>query len=98
MTSNDNEALAWQINYGILHKPSALHNGIVAGYSANGSNLIVENITTNDDRNSTQYRCVIIIPDTTTILRESEPTILYVAGECQYNYRFQFYNHIHQSM
>ena len=80
MTSND-EAVAWIINHMGPHGVSALLNGIVDGYSANGNNLIVENIMINDDRNNTEYQCVIITQDTTTILCKSVPTILYVAGE-----------------
>ena len=60
---------------------NSLLNGIQDGYSVNGNNLIVENITMNDDRNNTEYRCVIIIQGTETRERESDPTILYVAGE-----------------
>ena len=60
---------------------NALFNGIEAGYNISGNNLIVENIMMNDDRNNTEYRCVIITQGTTTILRQSDPTILYVAGE-----------------
>ena len=86
MRSNDNEQVAWTINHGGLYTPSALRNGIVAGYSANGNNLIVENIMVNDDRNNTEYRCVIIRQGTATILRLSDTTILYVAGEYQYKY------------
>ena len=83
MTSNNNEQVAWTINHGTPHTVSALRNGIVTGYSANGNNLIVENITMNDDRNNTEYRCVIITQGT-TILHQSDPTILYVAGEYTY--------------
>ena len=86
MTSNDNEAVAWTINHGTPYGLLALHNGIAAGYSVNGNNLIVENIMVNDDRNNTEYRCVIITQGTTTttILRQSDSTILHVAGEYQY--------------
>ena len=35
----------------------------------------------NDDRNDTEYRCVIVISGTTTILSNSDPTYLYVAGK-----------------
>ena len=81
MTSSNNEQVAWTINHGTPHTVSGLRNGIVAGYSANGNNLIVENIMMNDGRNVTEYRCVITTQGTTTILRQSDPTILYVAGE-----------------
>ena len=85
MTSSSNEQVAWTINHGTPYTVSGLRNGIVAGYSANGNNLIVENIMMNDDRNKTEYRCVIITLGITTILRYSDPTILYVAGEYQFS-------------
>ena len=81
MTSNNNEAVAWTINYGTPYGVVGLLNGIVVGYSANGNNLIVENIMMNDDRNNTEYRCVIIRQGTTTILRWSDTTVLRVAGQ-----------------
>ena len=81
MKSNDNEAVAWTINHVGPYGTNSLENGIVAGYSANWNNLIVESIMINDNRNNTEYRCVITTQGTTTILRQSDPTILYVAGE-----------------
>ena len=63
-----------------------LHNGKLTGYSTNGNNLIIENIMMNDDRNDTEYSCVTV-PSTVSqptfadIIDESDPTILYVAGE-----------------
>ena len=84
MTSSSNEQVAWTINHGTPYALMGLLNGIVTGYSANGNNLIVENIMMNDDRNNTEYRCVIITQGTRIILRQSDPTILYVAGEYQY--------------
>ena len=90
MTSNDTEAVAWLINHMGPFRLNALLNGVVAGYSTrlNENNLIVKNITMNDNRNDTEYRCVITTQDTTqgatpTILRSGDPTILYVAGEYQ---------------
>ena len=83
MTSSNNESVAWLINgrvpYGVIH----LRNKTWPRYSANGNNLIVENIMMNDNRNSSNFSCVIITIQGTTvkILNESEPTILYVAGE-----------------
>ena len=64
---------------------SALHNGILKGYSANIStnNLIVENIMVNDVRNNTEYRCALRTENIPSIL-ESDPTILYIAGEYHY--------------
>ena len=75
----------WLVN-NIPYRRSALRSGILAGYSGTlGGNLIVENIMMNDDRNGSDYRCVIVpaqgmitIHD---VIDESDPTILYVAGE-----------------
>ena len=50
----------------------------------------------NDDRNDTEYSCVTVLstvrnPTVADIVDESDPTILYVAGELLYNkYRFQY--------
>ena len=66
---------------------NALRSGILTGYSAalDSNNLIVENIMMNDVRNGSDYRCVIISQNASVqhILRESDPTLLYVAGEYQ---------------
>ena len=62
----------------------ALRNGILTGHSAtvDNSNLIVENIMMNDGRNGSEYICVVIpAQGMITIIDESDPTILYVAGE-----------------
>ena len=45
----------------------------------------------NDDRNGTEYSCVTVSrtvsqPTQANIVDESDPTILYVAGEYQYMY------------
>ena len=64
------------------YEVSALRNGLngtLAGYSSNGNNLIVQKIIMNDVRNESNFSCVINI--TTAILRQSYPTILYVAGK-----------------
>ena len=62
----------------------SLNNGILPGYSADitSSNLIVKNIMINDNRNNTEYRCVIIMSD--RIVNDSDLIFLYVAGECLY--------------
>ena len=70
-----------------LYRINAIRIGILTGYTAtlDSTNLIVENIMMNDSRNGSDYRCVIIpaqgiyIAD---IIDESNPTILYIAGEC----------------
>ena len=61
------------------YEVTALLNGTLTGYSSNGNNLIVQNVTMNDVRNESNYSCVINI--TIAILRQSYPTTLYVAGE-----------------
>ena len=70
---------------------NSLRNGILTGYNAtvNSSNLIVENIMMNDARNDSEYICVIIPAigwvASYDIINESDPTILYVAGEYQHS-------------
>ena len=73
--------VSWIINSN-QYTVASLSNSILNGYSAdiNSSNLIVKNIVMNDNRNNTDYRCVIIMSD--TITDDSDPTFLYVAGEC----------------
>ena len=61
----------------------------LTGHTANvkNGNIIVKDITTNDPRNNSEYRCVIKLQGTSTTLNESDPTFLYVAGElavCNY--------------
>ena len=95
--SNNTVFVAWMINrlvtpYGI----NSLHNGLLDGYSATlvNTNLIIKDIKLNDDRNGSEYRCVI--QNETTILHESEPIILYVAGEYKFmciTISFDFYVH-----
>ena len=80
-----NETAAWIINH-VAYTVQGLRNGILTGYSSNGSNLIIENIIMNDDRNDTEYSCVTVWatispPRLSDILVESDLTILYVAGE-----------------
>ena len=70
---------------------NALRNDILTGYSAalDSNNLIVENVMMNDVRNGSDYRCLILIKQNISglflILNESDPTLLYIAGKCQYN-------------
>ena len=57
-----------------------LFTGQLAGHNINGNNIIVEDIMMNDDRNGSVYICILPqTPPTPDI--ESDPTILYVAGE-----------------
>ena len=78
----------WLVNHMGPYGVNALRNDILTGYSAamDNNNLIVENIMMNDVRNGSDYRCVIISQNTSIlhILRQSDPTLLYVAGEYQY--------------
>ena len=88
VTPSDGQTAAWVINDGGPYTVQQLHNGILDGYSTNGNNLIIENIMMNDDRNNTEYSCVTVLstvyPTIADIIDESDPTILYVAGEYQY--------------
>ena len=80
----------WLVNHMGPYGVNALRNDILTGHTAalDSNNLIVENIMMNDVRNGSDYRCVIISYNTSVqhILRESGPTLLYVAGEYQYVY------------
>ena len=84
--TSGNQVAAWLVN-NIPYRINALRNGILAGYTTTlgGNNLIVENIIMNDDRNDSDYRCVIVpaqgMITIADIIDESDPTILYVAGE-----------------
>ena len=75
--------ITWIINFN-QYGVNSLANGILDGYSAdiNSNNLIVKNIVMNDNRNNTEYRCVIIMSD--RIVNDSDPIFLYVAGEYLY--------------
>ena len=70
----------------------ALRSGTLTGHSAtlDNNNLIVENIMMNDPRNGSEYRCVIVpaqgMVTISDIKDESNPTILYVAGEYWYRH------------
>ena len=84
-TPLESQTAAWIINH-VVYTVQQLHNGILTGYSSNGSNLIIENIMMNDDRNDTQYSCVTVSstvsnPTVADIRDENDLTILYVAGE-----------------
>ena len=72
----------WIVN-NVSYTLSELFTGQLAGHSSNGSNIIVEDIMMNDDRNGNMYTCVVPqIPPTPDII--SSPTILCVAGEYTY--------------
>ena len=81
------QATGWLVNNVGPYRIFALLSGILTGYSAtlDSNNLIVEDITMNDVRNGSEYRCVIVpaqgMITVADIIDESDPTILYVAGE-----------------
>ena len=86
VTPSGGQTAAWLINNGDVYTLQQLQNDILTGYSTNGNNLIIENIMMNDDRNDTEYNCgtvssTISQPTQVDIINESDPTILYVAGE-----------------
>ena len=69
----------WRVN-NVAYTQSNLFTGQLARHNITGSNIIVENIMMNDNRNGSVYICVIPqTPPTPDI--ESDPTTLYVAGE-----------------
>ena len=76
--------ITWIIDFN-YRGVNALNSGRVPGYSADihNSNLIIRNIVMNDNRNDTEYRCVIEISD--VIVNDGNETfLLYVAGEYLY--------------
>ena len=89
----------WLVNnegpYGI----NALHHGRLIGHtgSLDGGNLIVENIMMNDNRNGSEYICVIVPADLDDIIKiddiidESDSTFLYVYGEYWHTYKNSLY-------
>ena len=88
MTDSGSQTAGWLINNSMgPYRINAIRGGILAGHTAalGSHNLIVENIMMNDDRNGSDYRCVIVpstgTPSLGNIIEESDPTILYVAGE-----------------
>ena len=86
VTVTSGQAAEWLINMTMgPYRINAIRIGILPGYTANmgSNNLIVENITMNDDRNGSDYRCVIVplIDTSSLVVERSNPTILYVAGE-----------------
>ena len=81
------QGAAWLINYRGPFRINSIRGGILPGYTASlGShNLIVQNIMMDDGRNGSEYRCLIVPAQgritLADIMEESDPTILYVAGE-----------------
>ena len=81
-----NKTPGWMIgltSYGV----DSLAHGIAAGYSADlfSNNLIIKNITINDDRSGIWYQCVILRSIEGShhheVVESGNITILYVAGE-----------------
>ena len=62
---------------------NSLLNGILDGYSAHAhtTSIIILNITMNDSRNGTEYRCGIIRDS--FLAQENDSILLYVTGEFQ---------------
>ena len=89
ITPSGSQRAVWIIN-NVAYIVQHLYNGILTGYNSNGNNLIIENIMMNDIRNNTKYSCGTILSTLSNstvadIRDESDPTILYVAGEYLYN-------------
>ena len=85
--TSGSQTTGWLVNDMGPYRINALRNGILTGHNAtmDSNNLIVENIMMNDVRNGSEYRCVIVpaqgMITAADIIEESDPTILYVAGE-----------------
>ena len=94
VTDSTSQTIGWTVNNEELHRINSIRSHILPGHTAtvDSSNLIVENITMNDARNSSAYICVVV-PSLSTkkmitftdIIAGSNLTILYVAGEYQYS-------------
>ena len=88
MTDSGSQAAGWLINNSMgPYRVNAIRGGLLAGHTAasGSNNLIIQNIMMNDNRNGSDYRCVIVpstgTPSLGNIIEESDPTILYFAGE-----------------
>ena len=85
--TSTSQTAGWLVNNEGPHTINSLHSGILTGHTAtlDSNNLIVENIMMNDSRNGSEYQCVVIpaqgMMTFADIIDESDPTILYVAGE-----------------
>ena len=95
VTSGDQRA-AWLMNFMGPYRLNSIRGGILGGHTGHlgSNNLIVENIMMNDGRNGSDYRCVIVPARVgltfADIIEESNPTILYIAGE----YQYRVHNHL----
>ena len=87
VTPSGNGSVAWIINDRGPYGLSAIRGGIVSGYTINlhSNNLMITSIMMDDDRNDTEYQCVIAIPgvgpDILQPVERGNITILYIAGE-----------------
>ena len=86
MTDSGSQQVAWLVNNNGPYRVDSIRDGKLAGYTGgvgpDSNNLIVENIMMNDDRNGSDYRCVMVQAEETLKFTErSNLTILYVAGE-----------------
>ena len=88
MTDSGSQTAGWLINNSMgPYRINHIRSGILAGHTTTlgSNNLIVQNIMMNDDRNGSDYRCVIVpstgTPSLADIIEESDPIILYVAGK-----------------
>ena len=87
VTPSGSGSIAWIIDHSGPYGVNAIQNGIATGYTAQlgSNNLIVQNITMNDDRNGSEYQCVIAIENENTMvlqpMESGNVTILYIAGE-----------------
>ena len=90
VTDSTMQTTGWVVN-NEPYRINGIRNGILTGYTAtlDSTNLTVENIMMNDVRNDSEYRCVIVpaqgLVTVDDIIDESDPIILYVAGEYQYS-------------
>ena len=87
VTPSGNRSVAWVINGMRPYELPAIRGGIVPGYSNDlgSNNLLVTNIMMEDDRNDTEYQCVIgisgVFQNTLQVIERGKVSILYVAGE-----------------
>ena len=97
--TEDSTALTegWLVNNMGPYKINAIHHGILSGHNASmdGGNLMVQNITTNDNRSGSEYICVIIPAEGSVTIADiiywSDPTFLYVSGEYRHTYNIIAY-------
>ena len=78
-----NQSAAWLVDGKGPYAVNTIRDGTVSGYTTTlgSNNLAVQNIIMNDHRNNSKLKCVIITLPYKTVHRQSDPYILYVAGE-----------------